>query len=376
MSLDALTWIVCGAVVSLCVQLLISWLRRLVFADIADRETGELRRQAAPPAYDNTQDYIPGSYEIDAAASKALRNERGFFTLRDGRNIFYQSWLPTEEVDAVLVHIHGYGDECDFTTALMAKTLCSIGRFGAVAFDLPGFGRSDGLFAYIPDWFELVDSVREVLVEHIKPLVETWPQRRVPRLKWFAIGESMGGGLVFSMLVREKELFDATVLICPMIFVGKDMYPPWIVLQLFRKLVDVLPLWPLTPKADVSSTQFSDPEMTKFFKSGPSRHSRINQKGKLRLATANTLGFIAGDWMKSKIPEFDTPCLIVHGEADKVTDPAISKALFEGMSATDKRLELSASVWHGDVFFGGPKHYDGCRERFRIVARWIEERSR
>lgn len=40
------------------------------------------------------------------------------------------------------------------------------------------------------------------------------------------------------------------------------------------------------------------------------------------------------------------PLFILHGEADTVTDPSVSKALYEKASSSDKKLELYKDAQH------------------------------
>lgn len=40
------------------------------------------------------------------------------------------------------------------------------------------------------------------------------------------------------------------------------------------------------------------------------------------------------------------PFFVLHGEADTVTDPEISKALYEKASTRDKTLKLYPGMWH------------------------------
>mmetsp|Transcript_118952 Transcript_118952/g.330471 ORF Transcript_118952/g.330471 Transcript_118952/m.330471 type:complete len:80 (+) Transcript_118952:1-240(+) len=78
--------------------------------------------------------------------------------------------------------------------------------------------------------------------------------------------------------------------------------------------------------------------------------------------------------MRSKIPEFDVPTLIVHGGGDTVTDHRVSKELFERMKNPDKEFLSPEGVWHLDLFNGGPSHREGVRERLTAVASWISKR--
>jgi len=345
--------------------------RKWAFEFVADRDTGEQRRRAAPFNVEITKEGVPGSFDIEAAESRALRNERGFFTLRDGRNIFYQTWSPfTGEVKGVVIFFHGFGDHSDFLHGIKAKAICNLGPFATAGFDLPGHGRSDGRSVDIPDWLAFVDSAQEVVVEHLRPLITR--QWNAPKV--FGFGESMGGGVLFTLLVREKNLFDGAVLICPMLFVSRDMFPPWLVVQLFKHvLANLLPLWPIAPNKKLDALCNSDPAVLHHIENTP-HDSFIRYRAQPRLSTAITLAFNAGEWMQKKIVEFDTPALIIHGQGDRVTDHRVTKELFANMKHSDKEFLYPQGCWHSDLFHGGPRLREENRERFDAVVTWLEKR--
>lgn len=41
------------------------------------------------------------------------------------------------------------------------------------------------------------------------------------------------------------------------------------------------------------------------------------------------------------------PFFVLHGEADTVTDPEVSRALYEQASSVDKTIKLYPGMWHG-----------------------------
>lgn len=41
------------------------------------------------------------------------------------------------------------------------------------------------------------------------------------------------------------------------------------------------------------------------------------------------------------------PFFVLHGEADTVTDPEVSRALYEKASSRDKTIKLYPGMWHG-----------------------------
>ncbi|KAG0495078.1 hypothetical protein HPP92_006072 [Vanilla planifolia] len=65
-----------------------------------------------------------------------------------------------------------------------------------------------------------------------------------------------------------------------------------------------------------------------------------------------------------------SPLLILHGEADKVTDPSVSKALFEKAKCSDKKLYLYEDAYHS--LLEGESDEMIFRVLIDIVS-WIDE---
>lgn len=267
--------------------------------------------------------------------------------------------------------IHGFGDHSDFLIGLKAKALCNMGPFAAVAFDLPGHGRSDGSFVNIPDWHRFVDAAQEVVVSHVKPLIAArWPGARI-----FGMGESMGGGVLFTMLARDRALLDGAIMVCPMLFVSRELLPGPPILQIFKHImVPCWPSWPLSPNKEIRDFLFKDPDVKEYVLERSTYHKNLTYTVKPRLATAYELAFCAGDWMRSKIPEFDVPTLILHGGGDVVTDHRVSKELFEKMKNPDRAFLCPDGVMHLDLFHGGPTQREGAKERLIAVVDWVSKR--
>lgn len=317
---------------------------------------------------------MPGCFEFEMATKHPVRNERGFLSLSSGKNLFYQTWEPRlggSKVEAVIVIFHGFGDHSDFTNALKAKAMVNLGNNAVMAFDMPGHGRSDGLSVCVEDWQKFVGEAREAVQEHLLPLAR---RRWGEQIKIFAMGESMGGGVLFTLLVNDKSLFHGAILVCPMLFVSRELLPPWIVVQIFnRVLVPLFPEWPVAPNKDVGKLCFEDSSMAEYLDNAPI-HDKIKYKAAPRLLTAYQLAFVASEWMRERVDQFDVPALIIHGAADVVTDPCVSKELFTKMKHSDKQFMFAEGCWHADLFHGGPKKYDVAKRHFEEVVSWIKGR--
>lgn len=63
---------------------------------------------------------------------------------------------------------------------------------------------------------------------------------------------------------------------------------------------------------------------------------------------------------------------VLHGEADVVTDPEVSKALYEQASSKDKTLKLYPGMWHA-LTYGEPD--DNIEIVFADIIDWLEKHS-
>lgn len=66
------------------------------------------------------------------------------------------------------------------------------------------------------------------------------------------------------------------------------------------------------------------------------------------------------------------PLLILHGEADTVTDPSVSKALYEKATSSDKKLELYKDAYHA-LIEGEPD--ERVIQVLNDIISWLDEHS-
>jgi alpha-beta hydrolase superfamily lysophospholipase len=152
---------------------------------------------------------------------------------------------------------------------------------------------------------------------------------------------------------------DATVL-----YVSDDLKPPWIILQLFRHVIIKIPglvTWPVAPSKDIQERCFTDPRVLEAERTNP-----LNFDSKPRLGSAYCLAMQAPEWMESRLKAVSCPFLIVHGDADVVTDPAVSRTLYEVSCSADKTLQMVEGAKHADCFWR--------KETYALVENWIAER--
>ncbi|CAM6116840.1 unnamed protein product [Calypogeia fissa] len=280
---------------------------------------------------------------------------------KNSRNIdiFSKRWIPRSgEIKAAICFCHGYGDTCTFFFEGIARKLASQ-NFAVFAMDYPGFGLSGGLHGYIESFDSLVDCV----TEHYASLKKQDVFKGIP---FFLMGESMGGAVALKAHFSMPTTWDGAVLIAPMCKISEEMYPPWFLLEILKVLARIVPKARIVPSGDIAEIGFQD-----VVKRRKAMQNIIAYVGKPRLGTALSL-IKATDDIEKLLDKVSLPMLILHGAKDRVTDPAVSKALYEQSCSHDKTLNVYENAWHAVLEGESDEAID--RAIGDIVA-WLDARS-
>ncbi|GLJ09217.1 hypothetical protein SUGI_0104050 [Cryptomeria japonica] len=250
-----------------------------------------------------------------------------------GLEIFTKSWLPeVGPLKAIIFFCHGYGDTCTFFFEGIAKKL-AVSGYGVFAMDYPGFGLSEGLHCYIRSFDRLVDDVIEQFSKiRAKPEYKDLP--------CFLFGQSLGGAVALKIHLKQPQVWDGAVLVAPMCKLADDVTPPWLMIQILLVIARVFPKKKLVPQKDLAELAFRDLKKRKL-----AAYNVIAYKGKPRLRTAVQMLRTTQE-IEKRMHEVSLPLLILHGAADIVTDPSVSKALYEKSRSVDKQLKLYDNAFH------------------------------
>ncbi|KAF3444170.1 hypothetical protein FNV43_RR13860 [Rhamnella rubrinervis] len=293
------------------------------------------------------------------APTHGLKIKESYEVNSRGLEIFSKSWLPeTSQPKALVCYCHGYGDTCTFFFEGLARKFASHG-YGVFAMDYPGFGLSEGLHCYIPHFDRLVDSV----IEHYSKVKENPEYCTLPS---FLFGQSLGGAVALKIHLKQPNAWNGAILVAPMCKIADDMVPPWLLTQLLIGLAKFLPEMKLVPNKDLAEAAFRDlkkREMTTY--------NVIAYKDKPRLKTAVEMLKTTQE-IERRLVEVSLPLLILHGEADIVTDPSVSKALYEKARSSDKKLKLYKDAYHS-LLEGEPDEM--IVRVFDDIISWLDEHS-
>ncbi|CAA3021128.1 caffeoylshikimate esterase-like [Olea europaea subsp. europaea] len=273
-----------------------------------------------------------------------------------GMKLFTCRWLPVHcEPKALIFLCHGYAMESTTSMKGCGTRLAKAG-YGVYGMDYEGHGKSSGLAGYIPNFEDLVNDCSD----HFTSICEKKGNLKKMRI---LMGESMGGAVLLLLHRKKPNYWDGAVLVAPMCKIADDIRPHPMVMNVLTKLSRVIPTWKIIPTPDIIDVAFRVQAIRDEVRSNPYCY-----KGKPRLLTGNQLLKVSTE-LETRLKEVSVPFLIVHGEDDKVTDPSVSKLLYESASSTDKTFKLYPGMWHSLIYGELPENIEIV---FSDVINWID----
>lgn len=278
-----------------------------------------------------------------------IKHETFEFAGLGGINVFCQSCHPEGGPRAVLLIVHGLAEHSG-RYQHVAEHLAGLG-YAVYALDHRGHGQSGGVRSdvirfedYLADLKTFLDAVKG----------------REPGRQVFLIGHSMGGAIVTLFAARYGGDFDGLITSGASVQVGGNVSPLLVGLsKIIAALAPRLPTVPLDAEA-VSR----DPEVVARYRSDP-----LNYLGKVRARMGAQL-LRAARLIAAELPHITLPVLILHGTADRLTDPAGSQMIYDGVSSADKTLKFYDGLYH--EIFNEPEQ----KQVLADVAAWLEARAR
>jgi alpha-beta hydrolase superfamily lysophospholipase len=156
------------------------------------------------------------------------------------------------------------------------------------------------------------------------------------------------------------------VLVAPMAKIAKKMRPAPFMISALSKLNGIIPTWKIVPVNDIFELAFKLPEKREMIKS-----NKLLYRDKPRIRTAFEMYETTLD-LEGRLEEVTLPFLLLHGEEDTVTDPEVSKELYDQSKSFDKTMKLYKGLWHG--LTTGEKNED-IDMVFNDIIQWLKERS-
>lgn len=254
-----------------------------------------------------------------------MKHSEGHFDGAKGRRIYHQAWRPDGPPKGVFVLVHGLGEHSGRYTDLAAHFVAH--GWAVFALDHNGHGKSEGTPGFMQDIDDFVDDVHTLrqLAEQVFPATPV-----------FLLGHSLGGLITSLYLARHQQGLVGAVLSGSL--VRTPDHPGGFQRGLMKVLARIVPRLGLI-RLDAAGVS-RDPTVVRDYESDPLVfHGRMTV-GQLREM------FAAMDRVVREAGAISLPMLVLHGEADQMTDPQGSRQLFELVVSADKSLTIYPGLYH------------------------------
>ncbi|KAI3745506.1 hypothetical protein L1987_58620 [Smallanthus sonchifolius] len=120
--------------------------------------------------------------------------------------------------------------------------------------------------------------------------------------------------------------------------------PRWPIPEILMFVSKFAPTLAIVPTADLVDKSVKVPEKRIIGAMNPMRYT-----GKPRLGTVTELLRVT-EYLSSRLSEVNIPFIVLHENADAVTDPAVSEELYEKAKSEDKMLKIYEGMMHSLLF--------------------------
>ena len=276
-----------------------------------------------------------------------MQHTEGKFTGRNNFSLYRQAWLPDIAPKAILLIVHGIAEHSGRYMNLVNYFVPK--GYAVYSFDLRGHGKSDGKRSYIERFSYYIDDLQTFF-----NLVRT----ENPNTKIFMVGHSMGSTISVDYALEHQSELQGLIISGTTLKLGSSISKAAI---LMAKILSVL-----MPKMGVSALDpggiSRDPVVVAAYVNDP-----LNYTGKLSARFGVEL-LKTMEMLQSGLSEINLPILIMQGSQDRISDPASSKLLFDGVGSKDKTMKIYEGFYH--EIFNDPER----QQVFSDMEAWIKTR--
>jgi len=274
-----------------------------------------------------------------------LENTKYNWTSFEGEKLFGQSWIPKQEVKAVINFVHGIGEHTDRYQEWMP--FFTDAGFAVFAIEYRGHGRSFGKRGYIKNYDDILKDI-DVLLQESKA--------KYPDLAHFIYGHSLGGNIVSNYILRRETSLKAAIITSPWFWLSKE---PSAALMTVSKL-----LYKIAPGLTISSgLKTSDISQVKKVVEDYKKDELVHGKISLEMFFS---AFNNGKWAVENADKLTIPVLLAHGTADHICSHKGSEA-FYNKNPQKVHLKLWEDMYH-------ELHNETIREEHAAyIINWIKE---
>ena len=257
-----------------------------------------------------------------------MKHIEGNFKGVRSTSIYYQAWLPEENVKAVLLIVHGLGEHSGRYMNVV-NHFVPLG-YAIYGLDHIGHGKSEGAREVVQHFEDYTDTLTIYYT-----MVKGWQAGK----PIFLLGHSMGGLIESYYLLDHQDDFKGAVISAPLVKVGENITPATIfmgkLLSVLAPKMGLLPLDAHNISRDpaVVAAYINDPLV--FHGKTPARLAAELLKAMQRVS--------------AEAGKITLPFIVLQGGEDKLVEPTGAQMLYDKASSKDKTIKLYQGLYH-EVF--------------------------
>lgn len=247
-----------------------------------------------------------------------------YLKCRDGIELYYKKDKPAKPIGCILIN-HGFAEHCsryDYVAEKFKEKDLVVYRY-----DLRGHGRTKSPKGHIDSFMDLISDADE-MVDLIK--------RDYPELPIFMLGHSMGGFVTCAYGIKYPNK------LAGQIFSGSAVQRLDQVKGFKGDLFKFISLF--FPRKRIKNKLSRDlcrvPQVVEEYKADPLILKDATLKFYVEFLVKGT------DWISENISSYQYPCLIIHGEKDKIVAKEVSMFLYNNISSKNKEIKIYDNLYH------------------------------
>ncbi len=276
-----------------------------------------------------------------------MKHKDGYLKgIRDTR-IYYQSWLPEDELKAVLIVVHGLAEHSGRYMNVVNHFVPS--GYAVYGCDHIGHGKSAGERVYVERFQDYIDTL-----EIFSGMIRDWQ----PGKPIFMIGHSMGGLIGTAYLLEHQHELSGVVLSGPGVKVPDNISKA--VIFMGKILSRILPKTGIL-QLDAKGVS-RDPAVVDAYVNDPLVYTG-KVTARLGAEMLKKMQEVTDNAARIKLP-----LTILQGSDDILIDPSGAQLLYDLVSSEDKSIKIYEGFYH--EVFNEPEHEKVLSD----VQKWIEAR--
>ena len=264
----------------------------------------------------------------------------------DGLGMQAREWVPAGPRRGLVVLVHGFDDHGG--RYLHVGDALAAAGFVLCSYDARGQGRSEGRWAYVDRYQQLMDDLGAFL---------DLATARHPGLPRFLYGHSMGGNEVLNYLLRRKPKLAGAVATSPWLELAVKP-PAWQFTA--ARLAAALPLAVAIPTGMDPAGISHDPAVVKAYVADPCVKGKITPRLLVSVLEA-------GQWALARAGELSVPLLLLHGDADQITAHGASQRFAQAAGSL-----VTFRTWPGG--FHELHNEPEKAEVLKVITDWLADK--